>query len=77
MRKRLTAVFDTPCYSNGWNDTRIAYGIPQQYTAQQLNDKETHYLIYDGAQAHRGAADPTDDIHVKMLPFLQPVPEYL
>ena len=46
-------------------------------TAQQLNDEETHYLIYDGAPAHRGAADPTDDIHVKMLrpysPFLNPV----
>ena len=46
-------------------------------TAQQLNDKETHYLIYEGAPAHRAAADRTDDIHVKILPFLQPVPEYL
>ena len=46
-------------------------------TVQQLNDEETHYLIYDGAPAHREAADPTDDIHVKMLPrycsFLNPV----
>ena len=46
-------------------------------TAQQLNDEETHYLIYDGAPAHRGATVPTDDIHVKMLPpyspFLNPV----
>ena len=48
-------------------------------TAQQLNGEEMHYLIYDGAPAHshRGAADPTDDIHVKMLPpyspFLNPV----
>ena len=46
-------------------------------TAQHLNDKETHYLIYDGGPSHRGAADPTDDIHEKMLPpyspFLNPV----
>jgi hypothetical protein len=46
-------------------------------TALHLNDEETHYLIYDGAPAHRGAADPTDDNHVKMLPpyspFLNPV----
>jgi hypothetical protein len=46
-------------------------------TALYLNGEETHYLIYDGAPAHRGAADPTDDVHVKMLPpyspFLNPV----
>ena len=36
-------------------------------TAQHLNDEETHYLIYDGAPAHRGAADRTDNIHVKIL----------
>ena len=46
-------------------------------TAQLLNDEETHYLIYDGAPAHGGAADPTNDIHVKILPpyspFLNPV----
>ena len=38
-------------------------------TAQQLNDEGTHYC---GAPAHRGAADPTDDIDGKMLPLYSP-----
>ena len=46
-------------------------------TAQHMDNEETHYLLYNGAPAHRGAADLTDDIHVKMLPpyspFLDPV----
>ena len=36
----------TPCYSNGWNDTFTEF---LNNTAQQLNDEETNYLIYDGA----------------------------
>ena len=46
-------------------------------TAEELNEEETHYLIFDGAPCHRGAENPTDDIVTRILPpyspFLNPV----
>ena len=30
-------------------------------TSEQLDENHTHYLIFDGAPAHRGATSPADN----------------
>ena len=46
-------------------------------TNEHLDENETHYLIFDGAPAHRRAAPPAENTQVKVLPpyspFLNPV----
>ena len=46
-------------------------------TNEHLDEHATHYLIFDGAPAHRRAAPPAENTHVKVLPpytpFLNPV----
>ena len=46
-------------------------------TNEQLDENHTHYVIFDGAPAHRGATSPSDNSEIKTLPpysqFLNPV----
>ena len=49
----------------------------QRNTSEQLDENHTHYLIFDGAPAQRGATSPADNTEIKTLPpyfpFLNPV----
>ena len=45
--------------------------------SEQSDENHTHYLIFDGAPAHRGATSPADNTEIKTSPpyssFLNPV----
>ena len=41
-------------------------------TNEQLDENHTHYLIFDGAPAHRGATSPSNNTELKILPLYSP-----
>ena len=43
-----------------------------EHTSENLDENEIHYLIFDGAPAHRRPEVPNENVHVNILPPYSP-----
>ena len=43
-----------------------------EQTSENLDENEIHYLIFDGAPAHRRPEEPSENVHVNILPPYSP-----